>query len=311
MGANGWSGLDEWVGIADYIAPTITGGSERHGGPDLGPTRARQAWAQMGIDGIGIADSAPSKDFNGMPRLTLRMVARIQAFPDEWIFVGTKTRQHRPDRQCTPATGCSSGWSVHGPNHRCDIMAAIPDGVGTGGRRKILDFLLQHVGEPVTTKSISEASGRQGQYGRRLRELRNEFGYDIASHKDDNNIPTDSYILRSPQPGKYTFKRTVSARTRIEVLTRNGLHLPSVWRGGGRDPSRHRYKGRLAGRPRQGQEHRRRRHTVEPASHVSSMQSISIRYVARSHRFYQTAYSSPQGFAESPVRCLEHSQTKI
>jgi DNA (cytosine-5)-methyltransferase 1 len=49
----------------------------------------------MGIDGIGIADSAPDKDFNGMPRLTLRMVARIQAFPDEWIFVGTKTRQHR------------------------------------------------------------------------------------------------------------------------------------------------------------------------------------------------------------------------
>jgi 5-methylcytosine-specific restriction endonuclease McrA len=112
-------------------------------------------------------------------------------------------------------------------------MTAIPDGVGTGGRRKILDFLLQHVGEPVTTKSISEASGRQGQYGRRLRELRNEFGYDIASHRDDIKIPADSYILRSPQPGKYTFRRTISPKTRIEVLARNGYTCQACGVGAG------------------------------------------------------------------------------
>ena len=99
------------------------------------------------------------------------------------------------------------------------MMAAIPDDVGHGGRRKILEFLLQHVGEVVTSKSISEASGRQGQYGRRLRELRNEYGYDIASHRDDIKIPVDGYILRSSKPSNYRFKRTIKAKA---FVNRNG-----------------------------------------------------------------------------------------
>ena len=30
-----------------------------------------------------------------MPRLTVRMVARIQGFPDEWHFTGAKTNAYR------------------------------------------------------------------------------------------------------------------------------------------------------------------------------------------------------------------------
>ncbi len=41
MGANGWCGAEAWAGRAMAIAPTIVGGSKKHGGPDLGPTRAR------------------------------------------------------------------------------------------------------------------------------------------------------------------------------------------------------------------------------------------------------------------------------
>ena len=95
MGLNGWAGLESWKKKAGRIAPTLTGGSEKHGGPDLGPTRARAAWAEMGIDGLGIANEPPAMDFEGMPRLTIRMVARIQAFPDSWEFAGRKTKQHR------------------------------------------------------------------------------------------------------------------------------------------------------------------------------------------------------------------------
>ena len=110
MGANGWHGLDGWIKMANSIAPTITGGSEKHGGPDLGPTRARRAWAKMGIDGLGIADNPPTAEFEGMPRLTLRMVARLQAFPDEWEFVGTKTRQHRQiGNALPPPVACAVG----------------------------------------------------------------------------------------------------------------------------------------------------------------------------------------------------------
>lgn len=89
MAANGWDGEKEWKAKANGVAPTLVGGSKKHGGPDLGPTRARAAWAALGIDGRGIANEAPNKDFVGMPRLTPKMMARIQGFPDEWDF-GTK-----------------------------------------------------------------------------------------------------------------------------------------------------------------------------------------------------------------------------
>ncbi len=95
MGANGWRGLKHWVAGADEIAPTLVGGSKKHGGPDLGPTRARKAWATLGVEGKSLANDAPESDFVGMPRLTLRMTARLQGFPDSWEFYGTKTTKYR------------------------------------------------------------------------------------------------------------------------------------------------------------------------------------------------------------------------
>jgi len=95
MAANGWNGVAKWRTKANLIAPTIVGGSQKHGGPDLGPTRARQAWAALGVDGLGIAAASPDPDFVGMPRLTVPMVARLQGFPDDWDFCGGKTAAYR------------------------------------------------------------------------------------------------------------------------------------------------------------------------------------------------------------------------
>lgn len=95
MGANGWEGTDAWAAQADEIAPTIVGGSKKHGGPDLGPTRAKRAWAALGVNGKTIAEEAPEPGFEGMPRLTVRMVARLQGFPDTWQFAGRKTAAYR------------------------------------------------------------------------------------------------------------------------------------------------------------------------------------------------------------------------
>lgn len=91
MAVNGWQQIDRWKELAQKIAPTVVGGSKKHGGPDLGPTRAKKAWAELGIDGKGIANEAPQADFDGMPRLTPRMIARVQGFPDTWNFGSHKT----------------------------------------------------------------------------------------------------------------------------------------------------------------------------------------------------------------------------
>jgi DNA (cytosine-5)-methyltransferase 1 len=97
MSENDWPGAHKWLKKANGVGPTLVGGSKKHGGPDLGPTRARLQWKALGVDGLGIANEAPGKEFpeNGLPRLTVRMAARIQGFPDSWDFPGKKTVSYR------------------------------------------------------------------------------------------------------------------------------------------------------------------------------------------------------------------------
>ncbi len=96
MSTRGWPGAEEWKSRANRIAPTIVGGSRKHGGPDLGPTRARRAWAELGVDGLGIAAEPPGPDCDGiMPKLTVQMVALLQGFPENWKFAGGKTAAYR------------------------------------------------------------------------------------------------------------------------------------------------------------------------------------------------------------------------
>ena len=91
MSCNGWKHVKEWKETANKIAPTRGGGRTTHGGPARGPPRARKAWAELGVDGRGIANEAPDENFDGMPRLTPRMLARLQGFPDYWDFGKRKT----------------------------------------------------------------------------------------------------------------------------------------------------------------------------------------------------------------------------
>jgi len=97
MSANGWAGAANWSHNANDIAPTIVGGSKKHGGADLGPTRSRLAWRKLGVDGLSLADAAPPADAPAdlVPHLTNAMVALLQGFPKEWQFAGGKTAVYR------------------------------------------------------------------------------------------------------------------------------------------------------------------------------------------------------------------------
>ncbi len=113
MAARGWRGADDWAAKADEIAPTIVGGSKKHGGPDLGPTRARAAWATLGVEGRTLAVEAPDPFHTGMPRLTVPMVARIQGFPDSWHFTGAKTNAYRQvGNAFPPPVACAVGVQI-------------------------------------------------------------------------------------------------------------------------------------------------------------------------------------------------------
>ena len=103
MKANNWEGAEEWAKKADGIAPTIVGGSKKHGGADLGPSRAKRAWAELGVNANGIHDQAPPYPpkrpmTERGPMLTCEMVARLQGWNDadfKWEFTGAKTSRYR------------------------------------------------------------------------------------------------------------------------------------------------------------------------------------------------------------------------
>ncbi|TDU62578.1 hypothetical protein EI77_04621 [Prosthecobacter fusiformis] len=90
-----------------------------------------------------------------------------------------------------------------------------------GSKALILAFLLERVGAVVTSKQLQEASGGAAEWGRRVRELRDEEGYDILSHKDRAGLKPGEYILMSGKR-RPAFKRGISKETRAIVLERNG-----------------------------------------------------------------------------------------
>lgn len=97
MATDGWAGADAWARQANGIAPTLVGGSRKHGGPDLGPSRAREAWLRLGVNGKVLGDAPPtaSDPEDLIPKLTVRMAAAIQGFPPSWQFFGRKTASYR------------------------------------------------------------------------------------------------------------------------------------------------------------------------------------------------------------------------
>ncbi len=96
MGRGGWEGAAEWAAKADDIAPTLVGGSKKHGGPDLGPTQARKQWERLHVNGKLVAVDPPPRGWDGdRPILTVRMAAILQGFPRDWPFWGSKTAAYR------------------------------------------------------------------------------------------------------------------------------------------------------------------------------------------------------------------------
>ncbi|GAA4205772.1 DNA cytosine methyltransferase [Microbispora amethystogenes] len=102
FGAKGQERYDWWLSKARQgtIAPTLVGGSKKHGGADLGPSRAKKAWEALGIDAHGVADEPlrnQDRDLFGDRgiKLTVRQAAIIQGFPEDWEFAGGKTAAYR------------------------------------------------------------------------------------------------------------------------------------------------------------------------------------------------------------------------
>jgi 5-methylcytosine-specific restriction endonuclease McrA len=91
-----------------------------------------------------------------------------------------------------------------------------------GARHKLRRFLLENVGKVLDATMLQQASGGTSEWGRRVRELRNEEGFDIQTHNDRSDLKPGQYMLVSDKP-KPAFARNISKETRAYVLDRNGF----------------------------------------------------------------------------------------
>ncbi|MGA3284039.1 MAG: HNH endonuclease signature motif containing protein [Verrucomicrobiota bacterium] len=90
-----------------------------------------------------------------------------------------------------------------------------------GSKQLILEFLLANIGRVIESKELQGASGWKAEWARRVRELRDEEGYQILSHKDRADLKPGQYLLETDKR-RPAFHRGISKETRAYVLERNG-----------------------------------------------------------------------------------------
>ncbi len=90
-----------------------------------------------------------------------------------------------------------------------------------GMRARLRAHFLANIGRVMTSDELRSVAGKS-EWARRVRELRNEEGYQILTHNDREDLRPGEYLLESikPQPA---FERSISKELRALVLDRNGF----------------------------------------------------------------------------------------
>ncbi|OGX48013.1 MAG: hypothetical protein A2321_00695 [Omnitrophica WOR_2 bacterium RIFOXYB2_FULL_45_11] len=113
-----------------------------------------------------------------------------------------------------------------------------------GARDRIRKYFIEHVGNVVKTKQIRKVAGIS-EYARRVRELRDEEGYQIMSHNDRADLKPGEYILATLDR-RPVISRRISPQLRNEILERNGYTCQRCGAGpGDSDPFNPGRKARL------------------------------------------------------------------
>ncbi|MBW5423104.1 DNA (cytosine-5-)-methyltransferase [Streptomyces sp. BG9H] len=161
MASRGWKLADVWASQAQRIAPTLCGGSRKHGGPDLGPSRAREAWAEIGVNGSSVADEPPAPHDQLPVRLTAPQLALLQGFPPDWAFTGGKTSVCRQvGNAFPPPVARAVGRAIAEALDEADTSLRDID-TPHSGKRGDTDSGMIHLPPPVTRPGTSACPGTE------------------------------------------------------------------------------------------------------------------------------------------------------
>ncbi len=158
------------------VAPTLVGGSKKHGGADLGPTRAKKAWAALGVCGMGVANDPTEMKLRGSeerdlfaaagPKLTVEQAAIIQGFPQGWKFKGKKTAAYRQVGNAFPppvaqAVGEQIIAALRGAKEAGVVARVREQRAEIGTRDSELLFKLTEVSVPSASNATERSGDRQ------------------------------------------------------------------------------------------------------------------------------------------------------
>ena len=90
-----------------------------------------------------------------------------------------------------------------------------------GSRTKLREYFVTNVDKILDSDTLREVAGTS-EWGRRVRELRNEEGMNIVTHNDRSDLKPGQYLLVDLKPLP-AFERGISKETRAFVLDRNGF----------------------------------------------------------------------------------------
>lgn len=90
-----------------------------------------------------------------------------------------------------------------------------------GAKAKLRAHFLGNLGRIMEPDELRQVAGGTSEWARRVRELRNEEGYQILTNNDRSDLKVGQYLLETPKPLP-AFQRTISKETRAFVLDRNG-----------------------------------------------------------------------------------------
>lgn len=101
-----------------------------------------------------------------------------------------------------------------------------------GARDQLRDYFLSNLGRVLESDELREAAGGISEWARRIRELRNEEGFQILTHNDRSELKPGQYLLLTAKP-EPAFERGISKETRAIVLDRNGFTCQVCGAGAG------------------------------------------------------------------------------
>lgn len=92
-----------------------------------------------------------------------------------------------------------------------------------GVREKILEFLKENVGKPVTGEELRYVASDKKEWARRVRELRTEHGWMVATRQTGRvDLPIGVYVLESLRQLP-AHDRLIPDNVRVEVLVRDNF----------------------------------------------------------------------------------------